>query len=315
MTSLSGLITALATPFTVDRPDLRAFADFVEWQIQEGSSALAPCGVTGEAPTLTSFEADQLIRTCVEVSSGRALVLVGVGFNCTRRSVEAAEAARVAGADAVLVATPAYNKPTEEGLYRHFEAIARAVDLPLVVHNAPARTRVDLHPETLRRLSGISSVVGIIDGSGDPMRPHAISLATDDRLVQLADGDAAPVAFNLAGGRGCLSVLANVAPRACAALQAACVTADWTLASALERTLRPLAQALDLETDPAPVKHALSRVRGGFSPALRLPLVQASAATARAVTEALDGLVAMNVAPIAGTADLSAGLRPASAAA
>lgn len=285
---MKGSIAALSTPFMGDDLDMRAFRDLVTWQILEGSAGLAVGGATGEGPTLSEAEFLDLVGTCVEVSAGRVPVLAGICCSGTARAVEAAREAASAGADGILVSTPAYNKPLQEGLFRHFETIARAARRPLIILNDPGRTRVDLDFETVRRLSEIDTIVGIVDRSGDPERPHVTALVSGGRLRQWAGDDAAAVMVNMAGGQGCLSIAAAVAPRLCSAIEIACRSGDWTAAHRLQQMLRPLTKALRLEPDPAPVKFALSQMFPGFSPSLRLPLVQVSPATAEAISAALE---------------------------
>lgn len=288
----SGLITALPTPFDGDRPDLEAFADLVRRQIAGGASGLAVGGPTGEGPTLTLAELVDLVRTAVGVSAGRTPVLAGICVSSTRTAIETACAAASSGADALLVSTPAYNKPLQEGIYRHVEAIARAVGIPVIVLNDPGRTRIDLTFETVRRLAEIGNVTALVDETGDLDRPAVTSLVTGGRLGQLAGSDAAAVRFNMAGGQGCLSVVANVAPRLCATLQACCRTGDWAGAMAIHHRLRPLVAALQREGDPAPIKFALSLALPRFSPRLRLPLTDVSRPTAEAISAALSELEA-----------------------
>lgn len=287
---LQGSITALATPFTPDGVDEGCFENFVEWQVGEGTNGLLPCGTTGEAPTLTEAERDRLIRICVGCAAGSLPVIAGTGTNCTATTIERTRAAKAAGADAALIVTPYYNRPTQEGLYRHFAAVASAVDLPILLGNVPARTGVDLQPGTVEQLARIPSIVGIGDATGDPDRPRATALAAGSRFTQLCGGDGDAVAFGLAGGRGCLSVLANVVPATCRALHRACRTKDWAEAGAIQRRLQPLIEALGRDSNPGPVKHALSLVHPGFSRNLRLPLVGVAAGTAVAIEAALADL-------------------------
>jgi 4-hydroxy-tetrahydrodipicolinate synthase len=290
ITSFFGCITALATPFKGEGIDEDAFASFIEWQIAEGTRGVVPCGTTGEAATLTFAERERLIRIAVEAASGRVPVIAGTGTNCTETTIASTKAAKAAGADAALVVTPYYNKPTQEGLYRHFEAVARAVDLPIILYNVPARTGVDLAPDTIARLAEIPMIIGIKDAATDPERPLKVALAAGNRFVQLSGNDATAVSFNLTGGRGCISVLANVVPQLCAEMQAACRQDDVRRARAIQRWLLPLIQAFERETNPAPVKYALSLMRG-WSPQVRLPLVPASQGTRDVIRQALYDLV------------------------
>lgn len=295
---LQGSITALATPFSADGLDEGAFADAVEWQIGEGASGLVPCGTTGEGPTLTGAERDRLIRICVERAAGAVPVLAGTGTNATATTIAATRAAAAAGADAALVVTPYYNRPTQEGLYRHFAAVAAAVDIPVVLYNVPKRTGVDLAVDTVEQLARIPNIVGIKDASGDLDRPRVTALAAGPRFVQLGGDDDTAVTFNLAGGRGCISVLANLVPAACRDLQRCCRIKDWAGARAIERRLKPLRDALAREVNPGPVKHALSLLHPGFPREPRLPLVGVAPSTAAGIAEALEalGLVGRGVA-------------------
>lgn len=288
-----GSLTALVAPFAPGERQLdeRAFARLVDWQIGEGTEGLVVAGTTGEAPTLTATEHDRLLRVAVEAAAGRVPVIAGTGTNCTRSSIELTRAARAAGADAALVVTPYYNKPMQEGLYRHFAAIAGSVDLSLLLYTVPGRTGVDFAPDTLARLAAIPNVVGLKDATGDLTRPEVTARAAGAGFLQLSGHDATAAAFNLAGGRGCISVVANVAPRLCADLQRACRVGDFRRASALQARLAPLVSALERETNPGPVKLALSLLRPDVSPGLRLALVAPAPRTAAAVAEALEAVL------------------------
>jgi 4-hydroxy-tetrahydrodipicolinate synthase len=289
-----GSLAALVTPFTPGgrQLDERAFAGLVDWQIEEGTEGLVVAGSTGEAPTLTAPEHDRLLRVAVEAAAGRVPVIAGTGTNCTRSSIELTRGAHAAGADAALLVTPYYNKPMQEGLYRHFAAIAGSVDLPLILYNVPCRTGVDLAPDTLARLAAIPNIVGIKDATGDLARPMAIARAAGAGFLQLSGHDATAAGFNLAGGRGCISVVANVAPRLCADLQRACRDGDFRTAAAIQARLAPLVSALERETNPGPIKLALSLLRPDVSPDLRLPLAAPAPGTAALVGEALEALIA-----------------------
>jgi 4-hydroxy-tetrahydrodipicolinate synthase len=289
-----GAMTALVTPFREDCIDEKTFAELVAWQIAEGTQGLVPCGTTGEAPSLTSSERDRLVRITVEVADRRVPVIAGTGTNCTASSIATTAAAKAAGADAALVVTPFYNRPTQEGLFRHFEAIAKAVDLPLILYNVPSRTGVDLAPATVGRLARIPSIIGIKDATGDMARPLATALEAGSRFLQLSGHDATAASFNLAGGRGCISVVANVVPRLCGALQRACREDSYREARALQRKLMPLIAALECETNPSPIKAAVSLVHRRFNSSLRLPLVPASDETVKAVGDALNQLTGDN---------------------
>ncbi len=287
---LQGSMTALATPFTPDGLDQETFEHFVEWQIAEGTNGLVPCGTTGEAPTLTAGERHRLIRVCVECASGIVPVVAGTGTNCTATTIEQTRAAKAAGADAALVVTPYYSRPSQEGLYRHYAAVAGAVDIPIIIYNVPRRTGVDLHFSTLEQLVKIPTIVGIKDASGDVDRPRVVGQVAGPRFVQLCGDDASAVTFNLAGGRGCISVAANVVPSLCRDMQHACRTKEWGEARELQHRLKALVEALSRETNPGPIKHALSLVHPGFCREPRLPLVGVVPSTADEVRDALAGL-------------------------
>ncbi len=287
---LQGAMTALATPFTSEGIDEETFANFVEWQIAEGASGLVPCGTTGEGPTLTQTERDRLTRICVGCASGAVPVVVGTGTNATVTTIEQTRAAKAAGADAALVVTPYYNRPTQEGLYRHFATVAAAVDIPIILYNVPKRTGVDLTLDTIEQLAQIPNIVGIKDASGDLDRPRTTSLVMGPKFVQLSGDDDTAVTFNLAGGKGCISVIANVVPALCRDLQHCCRIKDWAGARAIEHRLKPLREALARESNPGPIKHALSLVHPGFPREPRLPLVGVAPTTASKVADALADL-------------------------
>lgn len=287
MAAFTGCIAALPTPFSGREIDLRAFCDHVEWLVADGVDAVAVGGATGELPTLSAVEFDLLVRSCNEACDRRVPVLAHLVSNCTERAVAAATAARRAGADGLILACPPYNKPTQEGLYRHMEAIGAALPLPILIHDDPDRTRVRLAPETIGRLARLPGLVGLIEGTGDPARVGIVVDRSDGRWIALCGTDSGAVAFGFAGGRGCLSPLAGVAPRACAELQRVCRDGDWPAARRLEARLRLLIDALDLEPEPATMKRALSLLRPGFPAEVRLPMVEVSAETADAIAAVL----------------------------
>jgi 4-hydroxy-tetrahydrodipicolinate synthase len=286
---ISGSITALATPFTDHGIDDHALADFVDWQIGEGAGALAACTITGEAPTLTPREYRRVIEIVVEAADRRVPVIAGLCFNATARAVEQAGIAERAGADAVLVPTPFYNKPTQEGICRHVEAIAAASGLPILVENARARSNLDIKPETLARLARLDAVLGYVDEAGAPT-PFTAALAQDTGLRLFTASDTGAVAFRLAGGSGTLSAIANVTPRLCAEMHRACDAGRWSAAIAIQQKLDPLLHLLDGEGDPAAIKYALFLMRPHFNRTMRLPMLPAGCGTARRVAAALEGL-------------------------
>ena len=281
----SGSIPALVTPFLKGAVDEDAFRRLVSWQIEQGSSALVPCGTTGESATLSYEEHYRVIALCIEEAAGRVPVIAGCGSNDTATAVRHMAFAKAQGAAAALVVAPYYNRPNQDGIYAHYAHLAEKSDLPIILYNVPGRTVTDLLPETVARLSQIPSIVGIKDASGNLARvaDHRLGCGTD--FCQLSGNDDMAVAFNAAGGVGCISVTANVAPRLCAELQAACLAEDYAKARALNDKLHRLHTALFTDASPAPVKYAMSRVLPGFSQELRLPLVPASA-TSRASVDA-----------------------------
>lgn len=288
-----GSIPALATPFRDDLIDESAFRDLVEWQIAQGSHGLVPVGTTGESATLSAEEHHRMIQLCVDQAAGRVPVIAGCGSNCTRSARRNIEAAQAHGADAALVVLPYYNRPSQEGLYAHFAALAEASSLPIIVYNVPSRTVTDITVETLARIAEMPRVVGIKDASGNLARVSAQRLACGEDFIQLSGNDDMTLGFMAMGGVGAISVTANVAPRLCADFQNACLSGDWAAALALQDRLYPLHAALFSDASPGPVKYALSRVRPGFSPDLRLPMSPPSQASRRAVDAALEhaGLV------------------------
>ena len=286
----SGSIPALVTPFGPDGAfDEAAFRVFVEWQIAEGSSALVVCGTTGEAATLIAAEQFAIVRVCVDQANGRVPVSAGAGSNDTRVAGENLRAAKSAGADAALVVVPYYNRPSQDGLYQHFATLAREAPLPIILYNVPARTVSDLEPATVARLVAEfpGALVGIKDSSGLLARvsEHRARIGLD--FIQLTGNDELALPFNALGGTGCISVTANVAPRLCAELQAACLSGDYAHALPVHDRLFPLHAALFSDASPGPVKYALGRVRHGFPDALRLPMIQPGEASRAAVDAAL----------------------------
>ena len=282
-----GSIPALVTPFATGRVDEASFRDLVDWQIEEGSSALVPCGTTGEVATLEREEHHRVIVIAVEQARGRVPVIAGCGSYNTAASIAHMKAAAEAGAAAALVVVPYYNKPSQAGIAAHFRALAEASDLPIIVYNVPSRTVADISVETLAEVARIPSVVGIKDASGNLARVTAQRLACGEEFCQLSGNDDMALGFNAMGGVGCISVTANVAPRLCAEFQTATREGRWDAALELQDRLYPLHAALFSDASPGPAKYALSRVRPGFSTELRLPLTEPSAVSKRAVDDAL----------------------------
>lgn len=285
----AGSIPALVTPFrngVFAEDDYRAL---VEWQIAEGSKALVPCGTTGEAATMPTQEHFRVVRVCVEQAAGRVPVLAGAGSNDTRVAVANVQAAKQAGADAVLMVPPYYNRPSQEGIFRHFEAIAREAALPVVLYNVPGRTVTDIQPATMARIVQAfpDIYIGVKDATGQLTRVSEHRAGCGADFLQLSGNDETALAFNAMGGVGCISVTANVAPRLCAEFQAAWAAGDNAGALALHDRLYPLHIAMFTDASPGPVKYALGRVRPGFPEDLRLPMTQAGAASRAAVDAAL----------------------------
>jgi len=285
-----GSLTTLATPFENDDIAEKAFADLVAWQIEQGSEGLVVCGVTGEASTLSSREQRRLIEIAVETASRRVPIVAATGTNCTRETIELTQAAEAAGATAALIVTPYYNKPNQEGLYRHYREIAKAVGIPLILENDPSRTCVEIRPETLAKLAATPNIVGIEDVTCDLSRFSVHSLSSAPNFIRWSGDDSASLLFRMAGGSGSVSVVANVVPRLWAEMQRACDAGDWSGARSIQTRLKPLVAALQLETNPGPVKYALSLAHPWFSPTMRLPLVAVSRQTASAIDSALKEL-------------------------
>lgn len=285
----SGSIPALVTPFVEDGAFAEnAYRDFIDWQIAEGSAALVPCGTTGEAATMSAEEHFRVVRVCVEQAAGRVPVIAGAGSNDTRVAIENIKASKAAGADAALMVPPYYNRPNQEGIFRHFEAVANACDLPIVLYNVPGRTVTDIQVETMGRLArAFPTIVGVKDATGVIQRVSAQRAACGPEFCQISGNDDMALGFMATGGRGCISVTANVAPRLCAEFQAACLAGDYAKALAYQDRLFPLHTALFTDASPGPVKYALSRVRPDFPKALRLPMTWPGESSQRAVDAAL----------------------------
>jgi 4-hydroxy-tetrahydrodipicolinate synthase len=285
-TSFRGSFTALLTPFKNGSLDEKAFRALVEWQIAEGTNGLVPVGTTGESPTLSHDEHKQVVEWCVEVANRRVPVVAGAGSNSTKEAIELSRHAEKAGADAVLVVTPYYNKPTQEGLYQHYKAINDAVGIPIIIYNIPARSVVDMSVDTMQRLFELPNIAGVKDATASVIRVSQQRLAMGPGLNQLSGEDASALGFMAHGGHGCISVTSNVAPRLCAEFQSACLKGDYAGALAYPDKLMPLHTALFLETNPAPAKYALS-ILGKCDDTVRLPMVPVSATTRSAVRAAM----------------------------
>ena len=291
----SGSIPALVTPFRDGAFDEAAFRRLVDWQIENGSTALVPCGTTGEASTLSNEEHHRVIEVCVEQAAGRVPVIAGCGSNDTKTALMHMEHSRKFGADAALVVAPYYNRPNQEGLLAHFSYLAEHGDLPIVVYNVPGRTVTDIAPETVVELARRypDKIVGVKDASGDLSRVTDHRMGISAQFCQLSGDDELWLPHSAAGGVGCISVSANVAPRLCADFQAAIASNDLALARELNDKLYPLHYAMFEDASPGPVKYALTRVHNWLTEELRLPLTPCSAAARQAVDAALEhaGLV------------------------
>jgi 4-hydroxy-tetrahydrodipicolinate synthase len=290
----SGSIPALVTPFRDGGVDEAAFRAFVDWQIEQGSSGLVPCGTTGESATMTIEEHNRVVRICVEQAAGRVPVIAGCGSNDTRIALEHMFAAQASGADAALVVAPYYNKPNQDGVYQHFAYLAERCDLPIILYNVPTRTITDIGVPVMHRLAEeFSTIVGVKDATGNLGRVTAQRLACGADWCQLSGNDETALGFNAMGGVGCISVTANIAPRLCADFQAACQAGDWEAALALQDRLYTLHDAMFCDSSPGPVKYALSRLRNDMPTEVRLPITWPSGAARATVDRALEiaGLV------------------------
>jgi 4-hydroxy-tetrahydrodipicolinate synthase len=270
-----GSIVALITPFRNGAVDEKAFQAFVDWQIDQGTHAVVPCGTTGESPTLSHGEHKRVVELCIEVAKGRVPVIAGTGSNSTDEAIDLTRHAKQAGADAALIVTPYYNKPTQEGLYQHYKALNDAVELPILIYNIPARCVVDMSVATMARLAKLPNIVGMKDATMDLARPLRTRAAIGEDFSMLSGEDVTVMAFMAQGGDGCISVTANVAPRACAEMHDAWQKGEAAQAMRINTRLAPLHDALFVETSPAPVKYAASLL-GKSTPEVRLPLVAAS---------------------------------------
>ena len=282
----SGSICALITPFRGDAVDEERFAEFVDWQIEEGTQGVVPCGTTGESPTLSHEEHRRVTEICIGVAKGRVPVIAGTGSNSTAEAVSLTRHAKEAGADAALVVTPYYNKPTQEGMYRHFEALNDAVDLPILIYNIPGRSVVDMTVETMARLARLPNVVGVKDATADVSRATRQRLAAGRDFCQLSGEDVTQLGFLAQGGDGCISVTANVAPKQMADMHDAWREGEIETAQRLNERLTPLHSGLFCETSPGPVKYGASLL-GKCGPETRLPLCEIAESSRRVVEGAM----------------------------
>ncbi len=291
----SGSIPALVTPFRDGAFDEAAFRKLVDWQIEQGSAALVPCGTTGEASTLSNAEHHRVVEVCIEQAAGRVPIIAGCGSNDTKNAALHISFAKKAGAAAALCVAPYYNRPSQAGLVAHFSFLAENCDLPIVLYNVPGRTVTDIAPETTIELANKfpEKIVAIKDASEDLSRVADHRMGIGRTFCQLSGNDELALPFNAAGGKGCISVTANVAPALCAEFQQACADNDLVRARALNDQLYPLHYAMFSDSSPGPVKYALSRVQDWATSEVRLPLCEASEAARKAVDAALEhaGLV------------------------
>jgi 4-hydroxy-tetrahydrodipicolinate synthase len=285
-TGFRGSFTALVTPFKNGSVDEKAFRDIVDWQISEGTNGLVPVGTTGESPTLSHDEHKQVVEWCIDQADGRVPVIAGSGSNSTAEAIELSRHAEDAGADAVLIVTPYYNKPTQEGLYQHYKAINDAIGIPIIIYNIPGRSIVDMSVETMARLYELKNIAGVKDATANMARVSQQRAAMGPDFNQLSGEDITALGFMTHGGHGCISVTSNVAPRLCAEFQAACLKGDFAAALRLQDKLTPLHINLFVETSPAPIKYAMSLI-GKCANTVRLPMVPASDKAQTAVRQAM----------------------------
>jgi 4-hydroxy-tetrahydrodipicolinate synthase len=286
MTTLRGSITALVTPFKNGDLDETALRDHVNWQLENGTHGIVPVGTTGESPTLTPREHERVVEICVEEARGRVPVVAGAGSNSTAEAIAFSRHAEKVGADAVLIVTPYYNKPTQEGLYRHYKAVNDAIGIPIIIYNIPARSVIDMSVETMARLYELRNIAGVKDATANVARVSLQRQAMGPDFLQLSGEDATALGFMAHGGHGCISVTSNVAPAQCSEMQEACLRGDYASALKVQDRLMPLHTALFIETNPSPAKYALS-VLGRMSDEVRLPMVPVSEKTKQTVRSAM----------------------------
>jgi len=281
-----GSFVALITPFSDGAVDEKTFQSFVDWQVKQGTDGLVPCGTTGESPTLTHDEHKHVTELCIEVTAGRVPVMAGAGSNSTAEAVELAKHAERAGANSVLVVTPYYNKPTQAGLYAHYKAVNDAVGIPIYIYNIPGRSVVDMTMETFQRLAELPNIAGIKDASADLARPLAYRKTLGADFCQMSGEDATAIPYLAAGGHGCISVTANIAPALCAEQHAAWNAGDAARAMEIQQMLIPVHQSMFCESSPGPVKYA-AQLMGLSSAEMRLPMVEIADSSKIAVESAI----------------------------
>lgn len=285
-TSFRGSMTALVTPFKNGAVDEQAFRDLIDWQIAQGTSGLVPVGTTGESPTLSHEEHHKVVDICIDQAKGRVPVIAGAGSNSTDEAVDLARHAETAGADAVLVVTPYYNKPTQEGMYQHFKAVNDAIGIPIIIYNIPPRSVVDMSVDTMKRLYELKNIVGVKDATANLARVSQQRHALGPDFIQLSGEDMTALAYMAAGGHGCISVVANVAPKPCADLMAAVFKGDYAGALKIQDRLVPLHDAIFKEPGLAGAKHGL-KLLGRLEEEVRLPLMPVTAATGKVIRDAM----------------------------
>jgi 4-hydroxy-tetrahydrodipicolinate synthase len=288
MTAIHGLITALITPFKHGRVDETAFQSLVEWQIERGVHGLVPCGTTGESATLTFAEHKRVIQLCVEATRKRVPVIAGTGSNSTAEAIELTQAAKEVGADAVLMVAPYYNRPSQDGLFRHFKAVHDAVDIPIVLYNIPSRCGVDMSNDTIAKIALLKNVVALKDATGNLARISPLRALAGQEFTQLSGDDMTAIGFNALGGSGVISVTSNVAPQKCAKIQELCLEGNYKKALQLQDALAELHDAMFCDQSPGPVKYALS-LMNKCTAELRLPMTKPSPAACKRIRDALLG--------------------------
>jgi 4-hydroxy-tetrahydrodipicolinate synthase len=282
-----GSLTALVTPMREDDSiDEDAYVRLIDWQIAQGTQGLVPVGTTGESPTLSHDEHKRVVQLCIQAARGRVPVMAGAGSNSTAEAIGLAQHAAAAGADAVLVVTPYYNKPTQEGLVRHYTAIADAAHIPIIIYNIPGRSVIDMSVETMARLAAHKNIIGVKDATANLSRPQHTTRACGPDFIQLSGEDHTALPYLAAGGHGCISVTANIAPRLCAEMQAAWARGDLAGAMEIQARLLPLHDAMFIESNPGPVKYAASLLGFGAN-IVRSPLAPVGPATAARVRAAM----------------------------
>ena len=287
---ITGSCVAILTPFKNDTVDLAALKRMVDWHIDQGTKCIVPVGTTGESPTLTPQEHVDVIRTVVEQVAGRIPVMAGSGSNNTREALEYHNEAEAIGADAALHVCGYYNRPSQEGIYQHFKALNDSCDLPIYVYNIPPRAVIDISVETMQRMAELPNIVGVKDATGDLCRPlRERQVIGNDSFCWLTGEDASAVSYNAAGGNGCISVSANVAPKLCSDMQQACTDGDFVTAMKIQDRLLPLHDALFAEPSPAGVKYAASLL-GMCEPVARLPVVELTSETKQRIEKAVSEL-------------------------